>query len=318
MIDFGTVLLAVLQVFAIIGLGFVARRVGWIRPEADSDLMRLILNVLFPCFIVHRTMADPNLRQLETVATAASLGFAFIVLGVALSYFVAPLLKLEKGKGRRTFAVSCGIQNYGFVAIPVLEAITGGQAFTGILIMHNVGVDIAIWSIGIMVLTGVMAAPWRMLINGPLIAIAVGLTLNYSGAGDFVIGYVGVATGSLGACSIPLSLILIGTTLSDLLKRGVFAGSLHVGLGACALRLIILAAPFLLAAKYLAVSTELQVVLIVESAMPAAVFPIVMARHYGGHPETAVRVVTYTTVASLVTTPLIIGFGLWFCGVILI
>ena len=310
--QFAPVLLAVLQVFVIIGLGFGVRRVGWVKPETDSDLMKLILNLLFPCFIIHRISADPLMREGGTVTTAAALGFGFIVFAVAISYVVAPALKLRKGKGRRTFAVSCGIQNYGFVAIPVLETVTGGNEATGVLIMHNVGVDIAIWSVCLMVMTGAMQSPLKKLANGPLIAIVIGLTLNYTGAGEHVLRYAGGAIEALGNCSIPLSLVLIGTTLADLTKNKVFKESLRVGMGSIVLRLVILAIPFLLAAEYLVTSRELKIVLIVEASMPAAVFPIVMARHYGGHPETAVRVVTYTTVASLITTPLVISLGFWF------
>ena len=49
--------------------------------------------------------------------------------------------------------------------------------------------------------------------------------------------------------------------------------------------------------------------------MPAAVVPIVMARHYGGDPALALRIVLSTSVVSLVTTPLWIRFGLKFVGV---
>jgi len=49
--------------------------------------------------------------------------------------------------------------------------------------------------------------------------------------------------------------------------------------------------------------------------MPAAVFPIIMARHYGGDPPTALRVVISTSVAGLVTIPLWIKFGMKFVNV---
>ena len=49
-----------------------------------------------------------------------------------------------------------------------------------------------------------------------------------------------------------------------------------------------------------------------HAAMPAAVFPIIMARHYGGHAPTALRIVIGTTVIGLLTIPLWIKLGLWF------
>ncbi len=71
---------------------------------------------------------------------------------------------------------------------------------------------------------------------------------------------------------------------------------------------------FLLAAKFLPASVELKRVMVLEAAMPAAVFPIVMARHYQGDPATAMRVVLGTSVVSLATIPLWIKFGMKFVG----
>ena len=49
--------------------------------------------------------------------------------------------------------------------------------------------------------------------------------------------------------------------------------------------------------------------------MPAAVTPIVYARHYGGSPGVAVQVVLTTSVVAVVSIPLIIAFGGAWLGV---
>ena len=63
-------------------------------------------------------------------------------------------------------------------------------------------------------------------------------------------------------------------------------------------------------ARVLPCSVELKRVLVVQAAMPAGVFPIVLSRLYGGDPATAVRIVAGTTLLSLVTIPLWIRWGL--------
>jgi predicted permease len=50
--------------------------------------------------------------------------------------------------------------------------------------------------------------------------------------------------------------------------------------------------------------------MVVQAAMPCAVFPIVLARHFDGSPEIALKVVLTTTILSLITIPLWIAFGL--------
>jgi hypothetical protein len=71
---------------------------------------------------------------------------------------------------------------------------------------------------------------------------------------------------------------------------------------------------FLLVAKFLPMTTEHQRVLVLEAAMPTAVFPVVLARLYQGDPATAMRAVLSTSVISLVTIPLWIKFGMKLVG----
>jgi predicted permease len=60
---------------------------------------------------------------------------------------------------------------------------------------------------------------------------------------------------------------------------------------------------------------ELKRVIVIEAAMPAGILPIVIARHYGGQPLTAVQVVVATTVVGLLVIPLWLRVGLAWVGV---
>jgi hypothetical protein len=50
--EFLTVLGAVLPVFAIMGTGFLIRRLDWLSEEADRSLLRVTINGLLPCLII--------------------------------------------------------------------------------------------------------------------------------------------------------------------------------------------------------------------------------------------------------------------------
>ncbi len=110
-----------------------------------------------------------------------------------------------------------------------------------------------------------------------------------------------------------MSLILIGAVVADYLGEFKRWGGREISV-AVALRILLLPMFFLLLARYLPASVELKRVMVLEAAMPAAVFPIVMSRHYGGDPPTALRVVIGTSIVGLVTIPLWIRFGIWFVG----
>ena len=96
---------------------------------------------------------------------------------------------------------------------------------------------------------------------------------------------------SLGVCAVPLGLLMTGVNLADYLDEPSRLLHRNVALAACVVRLGIMPALMLCFARFLPCSVDLKRVLVVEAAMPAAVFPIIMARYYGGQPLTAVQVV---------------------------
>jgi predicted permease len=189
-----------------------------------------------------------------------------------------------------------------------------GQETVGVLFVHNVGVELAMWTLAVMIFTGGSVRDWRKFINAPLVAIVLALTINGFGWSDAVPKVVRTTLHWLGECAIPMSLILIGATVAD------YLGAFHHRWGgreiiaAVLLRILVLPAIFLLLARYLPASVDLKRVIVLEAAMPSAVFPIVMSRHYGGDPPTALRVVIGTSLVGLVTIPLWIRFGMSFVG----
>jgi hypothetical protein len=102
--------------------------------------------------------------------------------------------------------------------------------------------------------------------------------------------------------------------LADDLKAFHSASGWRVMGTATLLRIGVLPLLFIVAAKYLPATVELKRVIVLQAAMPAAIFPIAMTRHYGGDAVTAMRVVFATSLVSLVTIPLWIRFGLEFVG----
>ena len=83
---------------------------------------------------------------------------------------------------------------------------------------------------------------------------------------------------------------------------------------ACALRLGLIPLVMLCAAVWLPLPRELREVIVVQAAMPAGILPIVIAKHHGGRPLTAVQVVLGTTAVGLFVVPLWLRLGLGWIG----
>ena len=286
--------------------------------------MNFIVHCLFPCLIIDKTIGSEVLRQPAVVGWGIGVGFGGVVCGMAVAALVARLLGLGVGSGRRTFSLAAGVQNYGYIAIPVLAVLFmqdgRDDEVLGMLFVHSLGVEVAFWGIGLMVLAGSLKGSLKYLLNGPIVAVAVGLCLAYSGAWRWLDPDSGPLLGQvlrqgmswLGACAFPIALVLIGATTFDLL--GKERPSFKIGAGAFLVRTVIMPVVLLCAARWLPIVVELRQVLLVQAAMPAAVSPILVARLYGGKPEVAVQVFLVTAIVGLFSMPLIVAWGLSFLG----
>lgn len=301
---------AIIPVFLVIGGGFLARRIGWLTEEADRSLMNLVVNLLYPALIFSYILGNEALRQPENIVLPPLVGFTSIVAGFGVCMLVARKLKIGDQRECRTFAFSTGMYNYGYFPIPII-ALLFDRETTGVLLVHNVGVEMAMWALGVGFILSANdpKSLWKRIFSGPVIAILVAVPMNWLGLDERMPNFAFESVNLLGQCAIPLGLILIGATFADLAKLSELVERIRIPVAACLLRLGIFPVAFLVFAWLLPFSIELKQVMIIQAAMPCAVFPIVLTRHFDGSPDVALKVVLATTAVSFLTIPLWVMLG---------
>lgn len=305
------VVASVLPVYLLIVAGAVLRRTGILRPHHDEGVMRVVYTVMLPCFILDKILGSAVLKSGSVVLSSIGVGFGLILAGIAMGFVVGRLIGLEQGTGMRTFALTAGSQNFGFTAAPVVEILWSTSALA-VLFVHNIGVELAMWSVGVMIMSGERGIPWRKMFNGPVLAVSGGLLLVALGWDVHCIGPARKALSMIGVGAFPLAVLITGCTIMDLV--GAEKPTLKIILGSSVVRLLLAPLAFLTAAKFLPIATELRQVLVVQAAMPAAMTPIMLARLYGGRPAIAVQIVVFTTALSLLSLPWIITLGCQWIG----
>lgn len=314
MSDYLPLLAAVAPVFIIIAAGWIIRRIGWLNEEADASLLRIIVNLLYPCLILDTILGNPALAKAGNVLLAPVVGFGTVALGYWFSWFAAPIFRVGDERQRRTFAFTTGIYNYGYLALPIAQTRFGAET-SGVLFIHNVGVEVALWTVGIMVLSGVaQGAGWRQIVNGPFVAILGAAALHFAGARVWMPGVVMDVAHRLGATAIPLGVLLTGATYADHMRDLSTGSRLSTTVGACVLRLGVLPLFMLALAVWLPCPIELRRVMVIQAAMPCAMVPVILAKHYGGDPAAALRIVLATSALGLLTIPFWLQIGLRLIG----
>ena len=282
-----------LPVFALAALGFGWRKSG--VPFEREFVMRLVLNVGGPCLIVD-SLSSLRL-PLADVGRMAIGGVALFLATLAACFLILKLARMPV----RTFLPALAIGNTGNLGLSVCFFAFGEE---------GLGLAIAVFvanSIGQFTLTPILqsgGSPWRTLVTTPVIyGAAIGTTLLVGGYA--LPEWIASTVEMLGQLMIPLMLIALGHTLAGLhVKRLPFAAFWGF------VRLVVGFAVALGVVAALGLDGTARGVLILQGAMPAAVFSYLFAARYDRAPDDVAGIVLLSTIFSMVTLPFVVAWVL--------
>ena len=191
--------------------------------------------------------------------------------------------------------------NAGNAGLPVVSLVFGPM---GVFLasMYLIPPRILQWTVGLGLFIKPQKGGWvrNVLLNPMVVVVYIGFVLmafNWQIPGVF-----GTAIENIGAITGPLSMILIGATLSDinfrmLLDKAVWLISF--------LRLIAFPALFVLILKLLGADTMTMNIGVILLAMPVASNTAAISERYGGDHVFASVCVSVSTLLSVITVPAI-------------
>jgi predicted permease len=214
--------------------------------------------------------------------------------------------------------------------VPLIATLYGADAL-GILFLYNLGTEAAFWIVGFAGFMGhSILRDWRRAFTSPVRAILLGVAINLITAAfglrlddatldavswGWPVKVILSAVHLIGVCSIPLAMLIIGATMADFWSEFRKARGIGIMGLSVAVRNVICPLGFILAAGLLPISRELKETIVVQGAMPAGVFTLLLTRHHGGSVPVALQVIFATSVAAIVTLPLWIHFGMQWIGI---
>lgn len=295
---------AIIEIFGMFAIGAVLRRYKFIEKEDLAKFSRIVFDVLFPIMIFSSIVNRLDRGRISELWTLPLIGFFMMVLGwligMVLRYGVQ-----KRSDGRiETFHHFCAINNFAFLPLIVISNLWG-DTYEPLLFILNVGSTIGLWTIGIAVLAGGdIKRAVKNIISPNLIAVLLAFIVVLF---DIPLpGVVMKVAGKAGGAAVPLILLLIGATLYGNV-RNIFANKWDIGyLTICRLLLIPLINIFII--KLIPLPLDIYRIAFVVSIMPVSVNTSVLTLRYGGNPEYAGQAAVITTVASIVTIPLMLYF----------
>ena len=140
-----------LTLFAIVVVGYVAGRLGYMGGEFDKRLSSLVINITCPALILSSAMSGelPDSRLILPLLGISTLTY-IILAGMAL---IIPryLTRKKDDEGVIGFALMFG--NVGFMGYPVVASIFGHQAVFYAAVLNVVN-TFAVFTIGTILVVG--------------------------------------------------------------------------------------------------------------------------------------------------------------------
>lgn len=298
--QFGYMLKAQVMILALCLLGYLLRRLRVISDEARKGITDLVLTVMLPCTIFRSFRQQIDATQIRTLLWVLLAGVGVCVISWLLSRVLYRSVEPSK---RTIMQFGTLISNFTFVGLPMVEATYGSVGLVYAAIFA-IPLRFCTWTIGAALFvqeTNRRRQFQKALLNPCFLAVFVGLAWMFADLPmpdvcDSIIK-------SLGNCSTPLSLIIVGTILGDVpIREALDWKALYV----TAVRLILLPGIVLVALRLMGFDPVGTAAAVVLTGMPIAMVTAMFAEKYGADAQFASKCVFLSTLLSLVTVPLFV------------
>lgn len=299
--------------FAMLFTGWALRKINFIDDGMNHSVNKLIVYFAYPCLIVH------NIGSIEMTPTVIweflitfGLSLAFFYLYGIVSWLYAKARKYPRDISNvAEFAMA--MPNNGFMGFPVALIFFGE---TGLLLMlaHNSAMNIFTFTYGIKLMRRnhtrqrkmtpnlLMRAILKFLLNPNILALLLGFAVSLVGAvipeavDDYLL--------YIGSVSTPMAMIFIGSSLT---KYGFLESLKDIRVLECGVMKLILIPALTFAIMYfLPLPGIIKCCIVLGASFPTAATVSMLAEQEKQSVGMASKALFISTVASVVTVPLII------------
>lgn len=286
---FGQLAAIIAPVFACAAIGYLWARMR--RPFETEFVTALVTNIGTPCLVASTlTKLSIDAASFGTMAAAALTVFAVVGVLGAIGLRIA-------GLPNHSYLPAIMFSNAGNMGLPLCLFAFGEPGLALAIGFFTVSATLQ-FTVGVGLAAGT-ASPGRLARIPLLYAVAISLVLMVTGTP--LPGWIANTIQLLGGLTIPLMLVALGVSLARLR-----IASLKLSLVIALVRLLLGFAVGLGVSRVFGLDGMVAGVLILQSAMPVAVFNYLFAQVYRRAPEEVAGAVVLSTFLSFASLPLLL------------
>lgn len=290
--------------FILIVVGMLITKFKIVTKKGIDQIIDILLYVVTPCLIVNSFITvkftKETVMQLLMSAGCAVITHIIGIIVVLLFTKVKPVSK------KAVYKFGTVLSNGGFMSLPLAQALVGEK---GVFLVsaYVIVFNIVVWTYGVSLFKSEeKASKLKILLNPGVIGVIIGLPLFLLKIQFPQIIMAPIAY--LADLNTTLAMLVTGYFLMNSgIKDGISDIKMWLSAG---LRLIVIPLVAVIIFKYaLNLSGDLLICATIPACAPTAVNTMMISAKFGGDTALASRMLTVTTVLSIVTMPLILVFA---------
>ena len=294
-----------MTLFAIVVVGFVAGKLGYMGGTFDKRLSKLVIDITCPALILSSAMTG-ELPDRQYILPLLLISVITYILLTAVAFLLPRYLtRRQEDQGVIGFALMFG--NVGFMGYPVVASIFGHEAIFYAAVLNVVN-TFAVFTIGTMLITGKSEVEGRkfqkkVLYSTPMLAAYLTMLIVALRI-DNIPTVVSQPLTMIGNITVPAALLIIGSSMSQLSLRSMLGSGTVYATTLFRLALLPFGIHFLCRALSFAPFVVNINTLVI--AMPVATYGTILCLRHGKDTTMITEVTFITTLLSMLTIPALV------------
>lgn len=295
----------VLVMFLLLLTGYVLYKKKIVNDDGKRQITNIVLYVVTPCLIISTYQMDYDNETAKNIL----LGLIMSAAGIILSIIVANIVRIRaKKEALATERFAMTFSNCGFMGIPLINAVfaeIGVLYCTTYVTMFN----IFCWTYGVMLMDSKkekrkksFAEKIKPLCTTTIFAIIIGLVMYFCKIK--LPNTVNTTVDYIASMNTPLAMIVSGIYIA---QSDIFAAFKKIRVYFLSfVKCMVIPLLYMLCIIPLPLDYTLRMSILICMSCPTAANTMLFANRFGGDEKQASYVFTLTTLASVVTIPLVV------------
>ena len=318
--NFISVLEKMIELFLIIIVGYGAYKIKFIDGGVKIALTKLILNITMPCTIMASVMTAEELPDAAMILKLLLIATVEYVIYFVLAKLTTKVLRLT-GSKKAVAEFAIIFANVGFVGFPVTYAVFG-ESSTFYTMIFNLPFNVLCYSLGVYLLQQGAADSekrafikelpkrsrinkiWKLFMTPAMIASVISLVIAFTKVKTPML--IADTCDMIGKITTPGALMIIGCALAQMPLKEMF-GDIKAYLFTF---ICVVVTPAVVYLCYFTFVTEPLALgeAVIMAGLPVATAGTMLCVEYGGDEKFMAQITFLSTLASVISIPLIAVF----------